>query len=81
MCYVILLPFNDFMHVGVFQGPQHQSFSPALCCQHMEGGPAEQKEALCGPLLSFLHTTELGKVTPQIINSNMSSFDKVHVGA
>lgn len=67
---MILLSFisNDFF---VHQGPQYQPISPTLRCQHMERGPAEQKEAFCGPLLSLLHTTELGNVTLQLINSNV----------
>lgn len=71
MCY-IFTPI-DFC-VVVCQGPQHQPLSPAQCCQHLEGGPAEQKAALCRPLLSLLYTTELGNVTPLLINSIMSSF-------
>lgn len=62
------------------QGSQHQSLGPALRYQHVEGGPAEQEEAICGPLLSLLHATELGKVTPQLINSSTSSFAEVETG-
>lgn len=42
-------------------GPQLQSLSAPLCDQHVEGGPAEQEEAICGPLLSLLHPSEPGQ--------------------
>lgn len=61
--------------VVVCAGSQHQPLGPALRCQHLEGRPAEQKEAFCGSLLSLLHTTELGNITLQLINSPMGSVD------
>lgn len=83
MCDVFFFNLQWFL----FEGPQHQPLSAALCCQHVEGGPAEQKETLCGPLLSLLYTTELGNVTPQLINSQrqftyltlVRSSENVHV--
>lgn len=63
------LPLN--LALVVCSGPQHQPLGAALRCQHLEGRPAEQKEALCGSLLSLLYTTELGNVTLQLINSLM----------
>lgn len=59
--------------LDVSSGPEHQPLGAAQRCQHLERRPAEQKEALCGPLLSLLYTTELGNVTLQLINSDMSS--------
>lgn len=43
------------------QGPEHQPVCPALRGQHVEGGSAEQEEAVRGPLLPLLHAAELGK--------------------
>lgn len=69
----LCVPLN--LAVVVCAGPQHQPLGPALRCQHLEGRPAEQKEALCGSLLSLLYTTELGNATLQLINSLMGSVD------
>lgn len=70
---MLCFPLNH--GVVVCTGSQHQPLGPALRCQHLEGRPAEQKEAFCGSLLSLLHTTELGNITLKLINSLMGSVD------
>lgn len=66
-----MFPLN--LGVVVCVGSQHQPVGAALRGQHLEGRPAEQKEAFCGSLLSLLYTTELGNITRQLMNSLMGS--------